>query len=298
MLSNTSQIVSVSRIPPPPFHGRHRLWRFHRLIPGLAILGTMAMLVPCASGNPPPEVVAEHGSVDASGKFVPPASGADAGGMSRDPAKWREELADLVEDLENGSLRIGLVRIDAEKRIVSFPAYINARSGLIEYALVTEKGKVHESLLATKASPWHVHLGALLTGLAAADDDAPPIEIDVLIEWETNGPRRSHRLEELIALAKDSACGPRGGTLEIGCWNYHGSIVNAHGFAASREGSLITLIGDPSALILNPRPGHIDDSLHVPNAALLPSNDFPVTVILRAAPPAEPAKNNPTPSTP
>ncbi len=89
-------------------------------------------------------------------------------------------------------------------------------------------------LLATRASPWHVHLGALLIGLAAPEEDAPPQDVGIVVEWETNGPRRSHRLEELIALAKESPWGPVGGTLAAGAWSYRGSIVDSLGLAAAR----------------------------------------------------------------
>ena len=74
--------------------------------------------------------------------------------------------------------------------------------------------------------------------------------------------------------------------MEPGAWTYHGSTIDAAGFAATREGSIIALINDPAALVTNPRPGRDDDTLHVPNTAKLPVPGVPVKIILRPEDPA------------
>ncbi|MGA0845459.1 MAG: YdjY domain-containing protein [Luteolibacter sp.] len=247
----------------------------------MAIVALCLCLVHGTAWSRPPDPLS-GGSVDEFGKYMPAETVAMAEDLPADSSKWLEHAAGMIEDLGDGKHRIGLVLIDSKSRSVTIPARVHARSGLVEYALVTEKGKVHEALLTTKASPLHVHLAALLAGLAAEKNDVTrPIE--VWLEWQGNGPARRQRLEEWVALAEESPSGDIGGTLETGDWTYHGSVLDQQGFAASREGSLISLIGDLAALVLNPRPGRVNDKLHVPNAKVMPPEGFPVSVIFRPA---------------
>jgi hypothetical protein len=98
-------------------------------------------------------------------------------------------------------------------------------------------------------------------------------------------------LEDLIAFAKDHPQGGQGANLAPGPWTYSGSKIDAAGFVASREGSIISLIHDDTALVNNPRPGHEDDTLHIPGRRVLPPLGTPVRLTLRPVPskPAEPA---------
>lgn len=102
----------------------------------------------------------------------------------------------------------------------------------------------------------------------------------------TNGPAKKLALEELVALAHESPQGKTGATLTRGAWNYQGSVLDAAGFAAERDGSIISISSDPAALAANPRPGGEDDTLFVPNTAILPTAGTPITVSLRPATPA------------
>ena len=238
---------------------------------------------------------ADQGTVSEGGAFQATANPQDDIEFI-DPEKKFQEVRQTMERLDDGKIRIGQVLIDPNHRSILFPARMNMNHGEIEYALVTEKGKAHEALLRTACSPWHIHIAALLVGLASDDQKTkPPLSAEIFVEWETNGPKRRHRLEELIALAKDSPYGPIGGQLEKGPWAYQGSTIDSRGFAAAREGNLITLIKDPSALAMNPRPTQADDGLHVPNIKLLPPLGHPVT--LRIEPLVDPAvhkKSQPT----
>ena len=226
------------------------------------------------------------GRIDESGKFIPgnPIDrAATAQSDLPDPAEWKAHAEGLIEDLGGGKYRLGKTLMDAGASTVTIPARINAHTGQVEYALVNRAGKMHEALLSTNESPFHIHLAALLVGLASPDQDAKPRAIEVLVEWDSNGPRRSHRIEDLIAMEKDGPLGGVGESLERGDWYYGGSSVNAQGFAAENEGSVIAIIGDPVALVNNPRPSGPGDPLSIPNAKILPAIGHPVSVILRPA---------------
>lgn len=148
---------------------------------------------------------------------------------------------------------------------------------------MTSKGKTHESLLVTEALPRDIHLGCLLLGGGGAAGK-PPAEVKIEASWQTNGPEKRLPLEDLIAFAKDHPQGGQGANLAPGPWTYSGSKIDAAGFVASREGSIISLIHDDTALVNNPRPGHEDDTLHIPGRRVLPPIGTPVRLTLRPIP--------------
>jgi hypothetical protein len=57
--------------------------------------------------------------------------------------------------------------------------------------------------------------------------------------------------------------------------------VGEGSFAAQRDGSIVSVILDPAALINNPRPGRENDDLWIPNEKLLPPPDTSLTVLIR-----------------
>ena len=215
----------------------------------------------------------ERGELSESGKFQ--ARPATAAAPAPDPAA---RLADLGIKADQETIRIGGVELDRKTMTVSIPAAVNMLDGATEYFLVHRNGKVHESVLVTDVRPQDIHVACLLAGWELK---GKPAEIEIEVTWDTNGPPRRHRAEELVAIAKGHPQARDGRQVEQGPWHYIGSRTDAAGFAATREGSLIALISDPAALVANPRPGRLDDTLHAPNRALLPAIGHPVRVILR-----------------
>src|SRR6266545_7906466 len=57
-----------------------------------------------------------------------------------------------------GLFQLGDVRLDKNRRAVSFPAVVNMREGNIEYLVVTAGGKTHESIFKTEAQPVHLQV--------------------------------------------------------------------------------------------------------------------------------------------
>jgi hypothetical protein len=66
-----------------------------------------------------------------------------------------------------------------------------------------------------------------------------------------------------------------------GCWVYNGSILDDQSFLAQREGSIISLITDPEALINNTSVGHDDDTIWTPNSTNVPPTAVPIEVTIR-----------------
>lgn len=195
-----------------------------------------------------------------------------------------------------GVFEIGRVRLSKSDRTVTFPAVVNARQGPMEYFLVAPYGATHESVLRTEAQPYHVHIAMLL--LDARGDPHPPgapgqagfptrqIEnpwkraiggdpITVEVAWIGEGRTNRHRAEDLVYnLAEHAPMVP-------GPWTYSGSLIVEGTFIAQGNGAIAALIGNPSALINNPRKGSENDDIWTVNTNALPPVGTPVEVTLR-----------------
>lgn len=186
----------------------------------------------------------------------------------------------------DGRPELGVVRVDARDRSFRFPIEINQRTGLVEYALVHQRGKTHESLFRTAAEPLHIHLALLLLGGKPAYSARLPVDLlqelpgePVLIDvaWEEDGAPVVKPLSSFLVTTNDIA------PLVAGPWAYNGSMMLDTGLAAQSEGSIISLYLDPSALINNPRPGRENDELHRPNPAALPPATATLELVVRLA---------------
>ncbi len=198
------------------------------------------------------------------------------------------------------------IRLDKKNRRISFPAVINQREGLIEYLLVNEKGKTHESLLSTKVSPRDIHLALLLIGLdpnalPAPNDQPPPDAIDsaylqaapklkgvpVILSatWTAQGKPRQAALEDWIFNLQTNK------VMTPGPWTYNGSMIEDGAFLADQELSIIAVITDPTALANNPRDGYDNDQIWQVDEERVPPLDTPVEVSITL--PANPGKTPP-----
>jgi hypothetical protein len=221
-------------------------------------------------------------NVDAFGKYV-----ADSApqGTPQDRTEAEARLrGDLRVEAEGpGRYRIGPVTLDSTRRTVTLPATVNMDTGAVEYALVTESGKVHEAIFSTAANPMQIHLACLLLGVSPEKADAAPStprQVRVTVTWETNGPPAEHDLSQMVVQSEDPIRTEGGSTLPLAPWNYTGSVMDAHGFAAAREGSIISLISDQAALLNSSRPDARRDDHHFPNKALVPPKGSPVRIVL------------------
>ena len=163
---------------------------------------------------------------------------------------------------------------------------------LCEYALVTSDGKRHESLLTTDAQPRDLHVAALLLGVKPSANlggtnllaGAEQARVEIEVTWPIHGGVRRVPLHQLVAQLQNpepAAAHPELQALDAGPWLYSGSEVKQGRFEAQAEGSFISLITDPAALINNPRPSRLNDKLHVPNKPLLPPLNTSVQVVIR-----------------
>jgi hypothetical protein len=172
-----------------------------------------------------------------------------------------------------GPLTFGGVTVDADAGELRFPARVNQREGPVEYLLVQDTGKVHESVLATAVRPADLHAAALLLGWAATNrTSATPLRI-------------------LLRFPGTPAAIEAAGTIRLGGsneppalpWRYGGSVEFEGKFLAAQEGSIVTLIEDDTALIQSRHAERVRDDVWFANARALPALETPVEVIFRAA---------------
>ncbi len=186
-----------------------------------------------------------------------------------------------------GVFELGKVRLDKTRRTVSFPGVLNMNAGLIEYLVVTESGKTHESLVRTEVAPYQIHLAMLLLGAHGAGTNAfpesptsplpgDPVRIELV--WKIKGKERRLAAEATLRNRETHA------EVSPGPWIYTGSRVIEGTFLAQEIGSIVSLIEDPDALINNPRPGRENDELWEIKPRGLPALDSPLEVILKLEP--------------
>jgi hypothetical protein len=197
--------------------------------------------------------------------------------------------------VEPGIFEIGKVRLDQRHRNITLPAVLDQAQGPMEYFLVTTYGKTHESILKTQAAPYDIHLAMLLLGAegsGSADfpgsptngvpgpvvhpskETIPGNKVAIGVKWKTPGGDTRHSAEDLIYRDDTQT------VMEHGSWVYNGSLIIRGRFLAQADGSIISLVTDPVALINNTGPGHDNDQIWAPNTNNLPPPNVPVEVTI------------------
>tara|TARA_A100001037_G_C15123573_1_gene625066 strand:+ start:533 stop:1222 length:690 start_codon:yes stop_codon:yes gene_type:complete len=192
-----------------------------------------------------------------------------------------------IKEIRPGVFQVGGVLLEKTKKQISFPVIINMHEGLIEYLLVSGKGKTHESLLVTRTEPFDIHVAMLLLGVKGAagkkipEDPRKPVPgetIALQLKWANKGKPMSAPIEKFVQdrhHKKPMAPGP---------FVYNGSIVFDGMFIAHRDGNLFSLITDPAALANNPRMGRHDDENWEPIKKDLPPLDSNATLTVKLVP--------------
>jgi hypothetical protein len=198
------------------------------------------------------------------------------------PAPAAEVTNASVTKIEAGVFQVGKVRLDKNKRTVTFPATVNMREGNIEYVIVQSTGKVHESLFKTEVEPYHLNVAMLLLGAKggvvktktpeknASEVAGDPIE--VFVTWATNSSKVVLRAEDLVTDVTTKSNASRG------FWVYNGSRIIDGTFLAQRDGSIVSAIADPDALVNNPRRGRDNDDAWLVNTTNTPPVNTPVQI--------------------
>ncbi|MCE0483170.1 MAG: YdjY domain-containing protein [Methylacidiphilales bacterium] len=221
----------------------------------------------------------------------------------QNPGTAKPDPAALLHQISPGIYDYKGIRLDKPSHSISFPAKINQREGFIEYLLVNEKGKTHESLFSTALLPHDIHVAMLLIGLEQnpaenMEEKAPPQAIDegylhsapkikglpilVSVTWNKDGKPAKVAAEDWIFDLQTHL------PMSSGPWTYNGSMIENGVFLADSELSLISVITDPTALVNNPRPGYDNDEIWEVRDEEVPPLDTPVEITLTLSSSAKP----------
>jgi len=207
----------------------------------------------------------------------------------------------VLQSLDDHTFQLGDVTLDKSDHSIRFPAELILNSGLVEYFLVATNGKTYESLLATSARPYHIHLAMLLIGSKSAPvtpalRDAPSVPFHINRKPGDTNPPPPAVAGDPVSIEISFANAGRSQTLSAsdclrdlstrtnaapGPWTYNGSRVVRGNFLAQRDGQIVAVIDDIDALVNNPRPGHDNDQIWEINSNALPPLHTPVQVTFK-----------------
>lgn len=211
------------------------------------------------------------------------------------PDQAVEPVKPAIKKLDAHRYEVGSVTFDQKTREIRFPAKVNMVEGFLEYLVVHQNGKVHESLLATEVSPTHVNLAFTLLRYPASrelyllpndtgglSDQFPDVpanvksasRISIEVEWQDSGKTRRSPVNEWIQHEKKNT------TMKNGPWVYGGSEFYDGKYVPESCGDIAAIFISQSALINYPGEDNQDDTVWVPFPKRVPSVGTNVTVII------------------
>ena len=182
-----------------------------------------------------------------------------------------------------GSYQFGPIDIDQKNSEFSFPAVCNQTSGLVEYALVHEDGKTHESLFWTKVSPKLIHASLLLLKekpqsafFKFVEENSPKLiqmpEIEIMVEWEHNGSNNKTSINSMVLNQTDNR------ELSESAFVFTGSKVVEGTYLAELDGSIIAVYHDNRATLNSRDLNSNSDDVWIANESKMPPKNLPVLV--------------------
>ena len=192
--------------------------------------------------------------------------------------------------------QLGKVTFNKKTREIMIPATAEiVGAEVVEYALVTSQGKIHESLFITDAKPSHVNIAFKLLGYKEAkylfrkvnknfqpqedyetstDEEKKKSKFHVNASWTVKGEKKSYPIEELVSNPRNDQ------KLESTPWVYGGSFVYKGSYVADKNNDILAIFTDRAAVANYAGEGREDDTLWSPNSKVLPRHGTAVTITL------------------
>ena len=200
-----------------------------------------------------------------------------------------------IEAQADGTYKLGELRIDAAKREVRLPCKVLHRELPIEYLLVHETGKDHETVLTTAVSPLDLQVAMLLAnytpGSAGLFEKLPKGEplpfpevapktpgahrVRLTVEWQKDGQTQSAPLAQWYQNSDTRQPPP-----DLDAWLFTGSQIKEGGFVAEAEGSFVAVYADANALFNAPVAGNHRDDLWISLPKNIPPEETAVTLVI------------------
>lgn len=212
------------------------------------------------------------------------------------PAETPQPTQPAVIPLDASRFRIGEVEFNKETRAITFPAAVNMSKGLLEYVIVHENGKVHESLLRTKIDPTHLNVALKLLRYQPSpelfpvrDEDGkftgsmpvtdPKIKaaarVAIRVHWKTGDDDHSAEINDWVLDTGTNKPMPPGP------WVYGGSVIYEGRFLAAETGDIAAILTNEISLFNYPGKDKENDEVWVARTKVVPPDGTPVTVEIR-----------------
>ena len=198
------------------------------------------------------------------------------------PESWPK-----LKKMENGRYIFGGVTIDKNKRVIEFSAVSNQNNGLIEYGIVNEGGKIHESLFRTQVSPQIIHASLLLLKEKPFKDYFEDLHkgrfnennyinhaFGVEIVWENNGTRMEKNIRELYSNQEK-----KDRYIKQGVFLFTGSRMIQKTFMAEHTGSILAVYIDQDALFNSTEYDSNNDDVWIARKSEMPPLEIAVTCV-------------------
>ncbi len=247
---------------------------------GLLVLASLPCVTASAKGpNEPPRPAFEN---------VTPNPGA--------PVPDTAAAAKRIKDLGKGEFELGTITFNSATREVRVPCKVNMTKGLVEYALVHEMGKTHESILKTSIAALDLQLALLLTNYEAGhtglfesvkdpaerkkmEPTAPKTPggnlVQLSVEWKKDGEtKRASLIDWMIDTRTKKA------PTTFNHWVFNGSMIQQSGFSAQLYGNIIGVYYDATSIINCPSKDNDSDDIWSINTNVVPKEDSDVTLVI------------------
>jgi hypothetical protein len=213
-----------------------------------------------------------------------------------------DEAKSRIKRTGDNQYELSGITFNSATHEIRVPAEVNMTEGNIEYALVHENGKTHESLLRTKIPGFDLnvimllcnyepHLGELVSRMSRPEDElkqqaAKPMakpgadRLKISIEWKDDKGPHTALLKEWIRNEKENR------NMKADHWAYNGSELREGSYEADREGSYIAVYLDFLAIINSIELGNGDDKIWTIQTDKVPPIGTAVSLVIAPADPA------------
>ena len=191
-----------------------------------------------------------------------------------------------ISEIGPGRYQFGDILIDQNNREFSFAGTCNQISGLVEYALVHEDGKVHESLFRTNVSPRLVHACFLLLkekpetnffkildGNVSEWANLRRIELSII--WEQNNTFEEKPISSMVINQTDNR------ELASKSFVFSGSRTIEGQYLAEMDGSIIAVYHDSRATLNSMDKQSNSDEVWIAHQTGMPPKGKPVRIRLK-----------------
>lgn len=189
-----------------------------------------------------------------------------------------------IEQIDATHFKIGKIRFNSKTREIEFQTTVNMDEGLLEFLLVHENGKIHESLLYTDISATNLNIALTLLHYKPTHGETleKASRLQISLKWKEGDKERTATANELIQHSVKASAMP------AGPWKYFGSAVSSGKYLPQITGDLIAIYTTQSAIITYPGESNDDDTVWFPYPKRVPAVGTPVTLIISPYPEDKP----------